>query len=620
MKKQTQKLISVTLCVLFLIILLTSSAEADTSNTLTDSGISYTENLENIQNPERGFYTTNLLRLQETGNTPVTDAPNNLIQLKVDISDFSGAINGVADKELSSSALDALAETLKNEKNNNNSVILRFIYDAYCDGIQTNEGIIEDGKKRIEPSIEMIERHIVQLKPIFEQYSDVIYTVQMGFFGAYGELHSTTMCRQENYNRAINALLANTPNTVSISVRTPSQYAGWANIPIGNIDSNMTVRGQHAYRIGIFNDGYLGSKSDLGTYVDREKEITWLKNQANHTPYGGEAVVNYDDDAKIDGFSYMGYYSSIENIEKEAFLTHTSYLNYEWNQNLHNDWKNVKYNGSNQHYLNAKKQDGTDITAYDYINNHLGYRLVLRKSELLGKVETGKTFYQNITIENVGFAPVIKNKKISLIFENSQGNVAYQKILDWKIQDFESQKKLEKKITIQIPENMSVGNYKVYLQIYTGNLENGEVYLPIQLANKDVWNASLKANYMGSFEIVQKKDTENQDSKQTSNPTTDKSTDNSDNDKKDDAKSNYEDQKLATTQQEREMQYPSTVQIIQQKNTSKQTKMEKEDTTLAKQALPNAGGEEPRKLSNGWLKAVCIILGVIAIRKVFLKK
>lgn len=70
---------------------------------------------------------------------------------------------------------------MNNEKNQNNSVILRFVYDQYSDGIQSNEGIQDGNLRRVEPSIDMIKKHISQMKDIFTKYSTTIYTIQMGF-------------------------------------------------------------------------------------------------------------------------------------------------------------------------------------------------------------------------------------------------------------------------------------------------------------------------------------------------------------------------------------------------------------------------------------------------------
>ena len=260
MKKSIKGIILIINIILVIMIISGASVKAVTNV------INYEETTEVINNPERGFYHTNFLKLKESNNQAVSDSSNQLIYLDVDISDFSYAINKSADKELTQDAINALDNSLKNEKNNNNSIILRFVYDQNADGIKSDEGILDGEKRRVEPSLEMIKRHIVQLKDIFYKYQTTIYTLQMGFFGAYGELHSTSMCTTENFNEIINCLLENTPETITISVRTPSQYANWANVDITKINENITIKGENSYRVGIFNDGYLGSSSDLGTF------------------------------------------------------------------------------------------------------------------------------------------------------------------------------------------------------------------------------------------------------------------------------------------------------------------------------------------------------------------
>lgn len=83
-----------------------------------------------------------------------------------------------------------------------------------------------------------------------------------------------------------------------------------------------------SYRLGLFNDGYLGSDSDLGTYTNRELETKWLANQTNHLPYGGEVVIPN---------------SALHDIDKclpEMKLMHLSYLNQAWNDEV---IKNGKY-------------------------------------------------------------------------------------------------------------------------------------------------------------------------------------------------------------------------------------------------------------------------------------
>lgn len=459
------------------------------------TGINYDETTEKINNPERGFYHTNFLRLKESDNQAISDSENQLIYLDVDISDFSYAINKSADKELTQDAINALDNSLKNEKNNNNSVILRFVYDQNADGIKSDEGILDGEKRRVEPSLEMIKRHIVQLKGIFYKYQTTIYTLQMGFFGAYGELHSTSMCTKENFNETINCLLENTPETISISVRTPSQYANWANVDITKINENITQKGENSYRVGIFNDGYLGSSSDLGTFKNREKEVEWLSKQATHTPYGGEAVINDESSSKVEGYNYINKYSLMDNLEVEAKKTHTSYLNYEWNQKLHREWQAKKYNGIDELYKNSNLSD------YDYIENHLGYRLYVKNNEYQKEIRPGKVLKDTITINNVGFAPVIKNKVCKVILVDDSDNVKYSTFVDLDIKEFNSQETISKSFEVSIPENLSEGNYKLYLQVASEIEENKSPYLSIRFANKDIWNENLKANYLGEFTV-----------------------------------------------------------------------------------------------------------------------
>ena len=345
------------------------------------------------------------------------------------------------------------------------------------------------------------------MKDIFTKYETTIDTIQIGFFGSWGEMHSTSMCTQENFNKVIDAMLENTPDDITISVRTPSQLLGYAQFvnetdkEISNINEFITTNNQKTYRLGIYDDGYLGSSSDLGTYKDRETELKFLENQTTHTSFGGEAVINYDEDAKIDGYTYMNKYSEMSYLEKEALRTHTDYLNYEWNQNLHNDWKSRNYNGTDEKYKNVTKTDGTVYTDYDYINSHLGYRYVLKNENIN---EQDKKLKTNISIENVGFSPIKKNKIFTVIITDKNDNEIYRENVDSvNVKDFTSKQTIDKSLEITLPENIQNGKYKEYIQISSGTLENGEAYLPIQFANENMWNDILKANYIGDFSISQ---------------------------------------------------------------------------------------------------------------------
>ncbi len=434
--------------------------------------IDYTETIEDIKNPERGFYSTAFLNMLPTGTKP-TNSRANLVHLRVNIGEFSKAINGTGDLELTEDALNALDATLQNIKNNGGSVIIRFAYDHF------------NGLKNVEPSLEMILKHISQLKPIFYKNEDVIDYVELGFFGPCGEMNSSTICTTENVSKAIDAMLDAVPTNIKIGVRTPNYYAKWLGVDRATLNENITQKGTDEYRIGLFNDGYLGSNNDLGTFANREIEIAWLENQATHTFYGGEVVANYNPVTKP-------AINTIEYISQEAFRTHTTYLNSEWNDKVIKAWKEEIYNGDNELYVGQ--------TGYFYVSNHLGYRFVLKKSEVTDNIEANDTLKIKLQIENVGFANLINNKVVTIVLQNNEKTYEIPTNIDatnWASKEISSVN-----IDVPLPKDIELGDYNIYLRISQhGNMNEDNNYKCIKLANNNIWNEDFAANYIGKVTI-----------------------------------------------------------------------------------------------------------------------
>lgn len=436
--------------------------------------INYSETLEDIKNPERGFYSTAFLKLSPSGNK-ATNSRANLTHLRVGIGDFSKANNGNKDLEFTEDALNVLNETLSNIKNNGGSVIIRFAYDNF------------NGKADVEPSLDIILTHISQLKPVFEANQDVISYVELGFFGPWGEMHTSKICTTDNVSRAIDTMLNTVPEKIKIGVRTPNYYAKWLGIDRSKLNENITDKGTKAYRVGLYNDGYLGSESDLGTFANREIEIKWLEKQAMHTLYGGEVVANYASGTPLNTAKYMS---------NEAFRTHTTYLNSEWNNTVINEWKNETYDGDDKLYLGQ--------TGYTYIANHLGYRFVLRDSKVANK---NGNLQIKLQVENVGFANLINDKKVTLILEKN--GKTHEILTDVDATTWNSKQTSNIDIKVQLPENIELGEWNIYLRISQyGDMNKDNNYKCIQLANSDIWEESLGGNYIGKTLISEKSDTD----------------------------------------------------------------------------------------------------------------
>lgn len=446
-------------------------------SSLVVQNIVYKDSLNTLSNPDRGFYKPALVTLDSTGNFQYRDLLTNiseakaskisLMHLRIDIGQLSKAVNGSEDRNFSQSQLEQLNSMFDDIRYEGMKAIVRFSYDF-------------DGVSGKEPtSFSQIEEHIRQLAPIFQQNQDVISTIEAGIIGIYGEMHSSVYAQTEYFKRLIECYLENTPKTLNINVRTPAQYQAKFGNTIPDVANAHTKA--DAYRIGIFNDGYLGSESDLGTFDDRNAFINFMQTHGTYTMYGGEVTtVETIDDS----------YSNIENCSQEMPKTHTTYLNSSFNKKILED-KWTKTNYANQ----SSEYNGT--TAFKYVEDHLGYRLVLRKSSVSKEVKQGEICDVKLSIENVGFANIIQDQNISIILQNGTKCYEAQTNIDGK--KIESGKTTPIQIGFYVPDNVDLGTWNIYLKITNKNHTKSH----IQLANPDIYSNLHKANYIGKIKITE---------------------------------------------------------------------------------------------------------------------
>ena len=90
--------------------------------------------------------------------------------------------------------------------------------------------------------------------------------VESGFVGKWGEQHGGKYCSLENKAQLLDVLFDVVPDNIPVTVRNPNIIAKWLNISEKNLDTFIVEKGSKASHIGLFNDGYMGCDSDLGTY------------------------------------------------------------------------------------------------------------------------------------------------------------------------------------------------------------------------------------------------------------------------------------------------------------------------------------------------------------------
>jgi len=178
------------------------------------------------------------------------------------------------------------------------------------------------------------------------------------------------------------------------------------------------AKGDTMYRVGMFNDGYLGTQYDYGTWgadcktsICREEGVAWLEKYSINTPYGGEALTTASGYQVINTPEFLAY---------EGFRTHTSYLNIQWNNNLIDNWKKTPFKQKDFDYDPTRVDS---LSGFKYINDHLGYRFVLRESWLSDTVGSDGILRAKLRIQNVGFGNLTWNAPVRLaVLEDLEGS------------------------------------------------------------------------------------------------------------------------------------------------------------------------------------------------------
>lgn len=164
-------------------------------------------------------------------------------------------------------------------RNYNYQVIFRTVYDSV-------------GEKNPEPEFETMLNQIESLKEVYQKNKDIIFVVEAGYLGSYGEWLSGKYDKDKNKtNTVISKLLEVIPQNIQINLRKPSfimDYIGTTE----TVTEDIAYSNKAIARLGLHNDGYLASETDLGTYrkEDRASSLLWQEKQTKYTIFGGECT------------------------------------------------------------------------------------------------------------------------------------------------------------------------------------------------------------------------------------------------------------------------------------------------------------------------------------------
>lgn len=427
--------------------------------------VTYTESSEILINPERGFYhhvefnTRNSNTLSLSTVAAQRKLNRSLILTIYYMYDFR-------DKPITEEFLERIVTNMNVLREGGSKCVLRFAYTS------------SEKDKPWDAPQELVLQHIQQLKPIIQEHADVIFLMEAGFVGVWGEWYYTsnfgmTLSTPEDYaprRSVLDALLSALPPERMICVRTPVFKLRCFDIGYGDTLTLQTAyNGSDLSRIAGHNDCFLASSNDMGTYSNNSQREFWQA-ESRYTAMGGETCG-------------VSSYSVCENALEQMEKYHFTYLNSGYHQTVLANWKT----------------EG----CYSEIETRMGYRFVLTEAHFTPQAEAGKEFVAKIRIKNVGYAAPVNPRGLELVFVSKQNNnQKYIVKLDNDPRFWLAGGEYLINTTYTLPLQMAGEEYDLFLNLPDPQpLLYGKPEYSIRLANEDVWDENTGYNKIYNFSV-----------------------------------------------------------------------------------------------------------------------
>ncbi len=354
--------------------------------------------------------------------------------------------------------------------------------------------------------------HVAALSGVLADFDDVVVAVEAGVAGPWGEMHSSDYCAAESMNRILKTYVDGLGPRIPVLVRSPAYFGKLAGTTSAEeLLSRLPFADGRLKRLGMYNDGYLGTWWDYGTWAGdftRERGVRLLAANPD-APYGGElAYVGRDWLEKN-----MKVFDPAQwNLPREWYETHLTYL-----RNL----------GERGHTLADFLSDGLtfttnayrwagmpDLAEYDgtdmnkFVRDHMGYRLVVRDARVPRRLERdAKTRpFAAVELENTGFAKPLLPLGAEVLLVRDGRAVASAAFAP-KGFDLGGGRRSRLKLPLQGLDvsRLPAGECELHLRLSMPCKDEkpgeGAPRRAIRLANAGVWNAALGSNRLGTLAL-----------------------------------------------------------------------------------------------------------------------
>ncbi len=351
--------------------------------------IKFHESTGVFPNPERGFYAPRISdrigRLDGLRSRGIT-----LVLVEADLKGFK-------DRDISAEKLAEVQKAFAEVRRSGLKAIVRFAYGF------TGRDYRTDPK-----DMDRIVGHIRQLKDLFQPNRDVLFAVQAGFLGPWGEWHGSNWGDPpslEARRSVLFGLLDAVPDPITVHIRRPmfirDIFAGESGG--SDLTEASAYNGSRLSRTGWHDDALLSLPTDMGTFAERgwnrERELQWCAKHSRFTPFGGESVP-------------PSARTPIDQVIRELELLHATYINSAYHQGTLEAWRKAEYKGA---------------TGFQHVDRRLGYRLVADRLRVAKMVDAAGSLRFELNLHNAGFASPHMPREVAVVL--SQGESVNRVVL-----------------------------------------------------------------------------------------------------------------------------------------------------------------------------------------------
>lgn len=296
--------------------------------------------------------------------------------------------------EIPEEAFENMQLLFDSAKENGYKFVLRFAYDIDYGSTDAN--------------YDDVFRHLDQLEPFIKKNIGLIDVWQMGFIGAWGEGHNSPMTDDYiNKSRMVQRILDIFEDRQT-TLRYPAQK------------DKYLLEQKYLDRMGYNNDYFTASehpRAPHNDYTFNSPDYEQVKKRAPHVKIIGE--IPYAEETEWGLHTLISVPNSLKILREHHYslfdITQNTELNIEnWKNTLATpalmDSIGILYDDS---YF---KENGLPVgrSVYDFVRDHLGYRLYIEKP-LTTLQRTGNKLIYDIRIKNVGFSTIHNPRPLYLV-------------------------------------------------------------------------------------------------------------------------------------------------------------------------------------------------------------